>query len=212
MDKKSLKDCFSHTALQQGEKKAISFLRQGMIETEISYRELNQDSNRMANTLLDLGVKKGDRVVLYLPKSLVLVAAHLALQKIGAMSVPLNPGFTKSEMAYLLGDADATTVFSGTAQESIIKKIDPQLKTIDVDTERSYQELDFFRSASDKIPEVEIDQNDPGLIIYTSGTTGKPKGAILTHNNLVHDSRNIIKSRRTHSSNINGIKIFITSV
>jgi malonyl-CoA/methylmalonyl-CoA synthetase len=193
MSEKYFTDYFIHTALQKGEKKAISFLRQGKIETEISYRELNQDSNQLANTLLDWGVEKGDRIVLYLPKSLILVAAHLALQKIGAMAVPLNPGFTKSEMAYLLRDADPKIVLSGTAQDSTIKQIDPQLKTMGVDTEKPYQELDFFRSASDQIPIVEIDQKDPGLIIYTSGTTGKPKGAILTQKNMVHDANNIIK-------------------
>ena len=74
----SLRDCFLDSFLTRGEKKAISFLRDGAVETEISYRELNRDSNRMANAFLDLGVKKGDRVILYLPKSLAFVVAHLA--------------------------------------------------------------------------------------------------------------------------------------
>ena len=98
MNGKSLNDCFMDSSLAQGEKKAISFLREGMVETEISYKELNQDSNRMANTFLDIGVTKGDRVILYLQKSLAFIVAHLALQKIGAIGVPLNPGFKQSEM------------------------------------------------------------------------------------------------------------------
>ena len=110
MDGDSLKDCFMNTALNCGKKKSISFFRQGVIETELSYLELNNDSNRLANTFLDLGLKKGDRVILYLPKSLFFVVAHLALQKIGAIAVPLNPGFKKAEVSYLLQDADAKLV------------------------------------------------------------------------------------------------------
>jgi len=180
------------SSVAQGEKKAISFLREGMVETEISYKKLNQDSNRMANTFLDRGVTKGDRAILYLEKSLSFVTAHLALQKIGAIGVPLNPGFKQSEMEYLLGDTQAKLVLSGPEQEAIIKEIDPRLNTIVIHTERPYQDCDFFSSASDSMPRIEIKPEDPGLIIYTSGTTGKPKGAILTQGNLVHDARNII--------------------
>ncbi len=193
MGSKSLKDCFLDSFLIRGEKKAISFLRGGMLETEISYRELNQDSNRMANTFLDLGVKKGDRVILYLPKSLGFVVAHLALQKIGAIGVPLNPGFKQSEMVYLLEDAEAKLVLSGSEQEAIIKEIDPRLTTVVISTERPYQDLDFFRSSPESMPQVDIGPGDTALIIYTSGTTGKPKGAILTQKNLVHDARNITR-------------------
>jgi malonyl-CoA/methylmalonyl-CoA synthetase len=192
MSGKSLKDCFMESSVAQGEKKAISFLREGMVETEISYKKLNQDSNRMANTFLNRGVTKGDRVILYLEKSLAFTIAHCALQKIGAIGVPLNPGFKQSEMEYLLEDTQATLVLSGPEQEAIIKEIDPGLTTIVIHTERPYQDCNFFNSAPDSMPRIEIKPEDPGLIIYTSGTTGKPKGAILTQGNLVHDARNII--------------------
>jgi len=192
MSGKSLKDCFIDSFTAQGEKKAISFLREGMIETEISYKKLDQDSNRMANTFLERGVTKGDRVILFLPKSLSFVVVHLAIQKIGAIGVPLNPGFKQSEMEYLLEDTQAKLVLAGPEQESIIKEIDSRLQTIVIHTKRPYQECDFFSSASDIMPQIEIKPEDPGLIIYTSGTTGSPKGAILTQGNLVHDARNII--------------------
>jgi len=180
------------SSIAQGEKKAISFLREGMIETEISYKKLDQDSNRMANSFLERGVTKGDRVILYFQKSLAFIIAHLALQKIGAIGVPLNPGFKQSEMKYLLEDAQAKLVLSGPEQEAIVKEIDPRLQTIVIHTGRPYQDCDFFSSASDSMPQIEINPEDPGLIIYTSGTTGKPKGAILTQGNLVHDAQNII--------------------
>ena len=193
MSGKSLTDCFMESSVAQGEKNAISFLREGMIETEISYKKLDQDSSRMANNFLDRGVTKGDRVILYLEKSLAFIIAHCAIQKIGAIGVPVNPGFKQSEMEYLLEDTQATLVLSGPEQEAIIKKIDPRLTTIAIHTERPCQDCNFFSSASDSMPRIEIKPEDPGLIIYTSGTTGKPKGAILTQGNLVHDATNIIR-------------------
>jgi malonyl-CoA/methylmalonyl-CoA synthetase len=192
MDSESLQDCFTASFLKHEKRKAVTFLRDGEIESEISYRQLHQDSNRMARTFQDLGVAKTDRVILCIQKSLIFVIAHLALQKIGAIAVPLNPGFKKSEMDYLLQDADAKLILSEPDKSRLIKEIDPDLTTWIVDTQKPYQDIDFFRSAAEEFSRVEIKPHDPGLIIYTSGTTGKPKGAILTQKNLVHDAANII--------------------
>jgi len=193
MDGVSLRDCFVNTSLTCGEKTVISFLRGGIAETRISRSELNRDSSRAANAFVDLGVKKGDRIILYLEKSLAFVVAYLGLQKIGAVAVPLNPGFKGPEMSYLVNDAGAKLVLSGPAQEAIIREVDPRLTNLVINTELPYQDQDFFRSASDLMPRIDIGPEDPGLIIYTSGTTGKPKGAVLTQQNLVHDARNIVK-------------------
>jgi malonyl-CoA/methylmalonyl-CoA synthetase len=202
MGGESLKDCFSDSFSIHGDKKAISFLRGGIIETEISYRELNQDSSRMANAFLEMGVTKGDRVILYLPKSLGFIVAHLALQKIGAIAVPLNPGFKQSEMEYLYEDTEAKLVVAGSKQETIMRSIDPNLNIAVICTEKPYQDLDFFRSTSDTVAPKGIEPEDVGLIMYTSGTTGKPKGALLTHRNLVHDARNIINIWEIRESDV----------
>ena len=192
MDGKSLRDCFTASFLKQEQSKAVTFLRNGEIETGISYLQLHQDSNRMARTFQELGVAKKDRVILWIQKSLIFVIAHLALQKIGAIAVPLNPGFKKSELDYLLHDADPKLILAEPDKAALIKEIDSDLTTLIVDTRKPYQDIDFFRSAPEEPVRVKIEPDDPGLIIYTSGTTGKPKGAILTHKNLVHDAKNII--------------------
>ncbi len=93
MNNISLTECFTKSFLTREEKPALTFLRDGRVETQISYLELERDANRMANTFLALGVEKGDRAILFIPKSLIFVIAHLALQKLGAISVRLNPGF-----------------------------------------------------------------------------------------------------------------------
>jgi malonyl-CoA/methylmalonyl-CoA synthetase len=192
MGSDSLRECFTASFLNQEKKKAITFLRAGEIETEISYLQLHRDSNRMARTFQDLGVEKTDRVILCIQKSLTFVTAHLALQKIGAICVPLNPGFKKPELDYLLHDADPKLILCEPDKAGLITEIDSGLTPLIVDTQRPYQDIDFFRTAPEEYARIEIEPHDPGLIIYTSGTTGKPKGAILTHKNLVHDAKNVI--------------------
>jgi len=193
MRSESLGDCFTKSFLARREKPAITFLRDGRVETEITYLELERDKNRMAAVFQDLGVEKGDRVILFIPKSLIFVVAHLALQKIGAIAVPLNPGFKKSELEYLLNDAEAKIILSEPGSESLIREIDPSLINLIIDTRIPYQDIEVLHKASENFIPVEINPDDPGLIIYTSGTTGKPKGAVLTQKNLIHDARNIIK-------------------
>ncbi len=193
MGEESLGVCFTKSFLARKEKPAITFLRDGRVETEISYSELERDKNRMASVFQNLGVEKGDRILLLIPKSVIFVVAHLALQKIGAVTVPLNPGFKKAELAYLFKDAQARIVLSEPGQEAIIKEIDANIINLTVDTQKPYQEIDVLQKASEAFMPVEINSGDPAMIIYTSGTTGSPKGAILTQMNLIHDASNIIK-------------------
>jgi malonyl-CoA/methylmalonyl-CoA synthetase len=189
----SLTKCFTNSFLTRKDAPAITFLREGRVETGISYLELERDACRMANGLRELGVAKGDRVILFIPKSLIFVIAHLALQKLGAVAVPLNPGFKQSEMQYLLGDAQAKLILLDPEKESFIREIAPGLTSLVIDSQKPYQDIDVFHTAPEEFTPIEIGPDDPGLIIYTSGTTGKPKGAVLTSRNLVHDARNIIR-------------------
>ena len=188
----SLTDHLVDSFSNQGDKPAISFFRGKDLETRITYFQLDQDSNRMARILSDRGVRKGDRVILFIEKSLVFVTVHLAIQKLGAIAVPLNPGFKKTEMAYLLKDAEGRIVLTEPGNDALVKEIEPRQVTLILDSLQRYQDLHIFQSTATDQPAVEIKADDPGLIIYTSGTTGRPKGATLTHGNLVHDAKNII--------------------
>jgi malonyl-CoA/methylmalonyl-CoA synthetase len=95
-------------------------------------------------------------------------------------------------MDYLLHDADPKLILCEPDKSGLITEIDSSFTTLIVDTQRPYQDIDFFRSAPEEYARVEIEPDDSGLIIYTSGTTGKPKGAVLTQKNLVHDAKNVI--------------------
>jgi malonyl-CoA/methylmalonyl-CoA synthetase len=193
MGTETIKDWFEDVFSTRGDKTALVFLREGRAETELTYGELDRHANGCKAALLEAGVAKGDRVVLFLNKSVVFVIAHLAIQKIGAIAVPLNPGFKKAEMEYLLGDADPKLVITDTDKSEMVSQIVPHCRIIPVDTRKPYSEAAFFDPAASDTIGIDIMPEDPGLIIYTSGTTGHPKGAVLTHRNLVCDARNIIE-------------------
>ena len=184
---------FSDSFAARKGKPAITFFRDGRVETQISYIELEEHSNRMAAALQAMGVKKGDRVILFIHKSLAFVIAHLAIQKLGAISVPLNPGFKQTELQYLLSDARAKVILLDPEKKMPVSETAPELACLVVDSRKPYQDIDVCSTADSNFSPVDIGSDDPGLIIYTSGTTGKPKGAVLTSKNLVHDARNIIK-------------------
>lgn len=179
MGSTSLGECFRESFLARNQNPAITFLRDGRVETQLSYIELERDKNRMAAVFQNLGVEKGDRVILLISKSLILVIAHLALQGMGAISVPLNPGFKKSELEYLLQDAEAKIILAEPGKEALIREIDPNLTTLTIDNSIHYQDMEIFQRAAEEFRPVQIGSEDPALIIYTSGTTGSPKGTIL---------------------------------
>ena len=120
--------------------------------------------NQFANTLLGYwDAERADRVILFIRKSLVAVVAHFALHRIGAMAVPLNPGFKKSELEYLLGDADAGLIIVEPEKKPLLREIDPDAKLLEIATGRPYQDIDFFRSAPETAPAIDITPDDPGL-------------------------------------------------
>jgi malonyl-CoA/methylmalonyl-CoA synthetase len=174
-------------------KEAILFIRRGKLESQISYSHVYQISNQVARGLMEIGLKKGERVILFMPKSIEQVILHLGIQKVGAISVILNPGFRKDEMNFFLKDTGAKIVFVGKKEEALIRSIDGKRLTFFVDTETPFSEDKLFPESSDQIFDEEGGPHDPAILMYTSGTTGQPKGAILTQQNLIQDAKNIIQ-------------------
>jgi malonyl-CoA/methylmalonyl-CoA synthetase len=188
----SMAACFSECFEKHSSKTAITFLRGNGVETRMSFLDLDKSSNKMAHLFLKQGVKKSDNVVLLLDKSLIFVVAYIALQKIGAVSVPLNSGFKKTELTYLLSDAEPSLVLVDPDKSGIIKQIDSGLPCMVIDTTFPLQEMSLLKSFADELEKTDLNSDDPALIIYTSGTTGAPKGAVLTQKNIIHDIKNIL--------------------
>ncbi len=154
-------------------------------EKKITFSDLAADTLRLANIFQDLGIKKGDKVVLYHPNSLDLVYGYLACFYLGAVAVPLDYMLKEDELTSCIGHSEAKLVFARSKPDvsltkicqSLLKKV--QLLSCD---EGSFDAL--FKSTKTTLAPIEINDSDPALIMYTSGTTGAPKGILLNYRHL----------------------------
>jgi fatty-acyl-CoA synthase len=165
----------------------------------LTYSELETESHYIAAGLRQLGVKKGDRIAVSLPNWHEFIVVVFALAKLGAILIPFNTRFKSDEVGYIIKNSGAKAIFF----PEDFDKIDHYQQYLDLKNKigtlehligvrfegegiYSYQKLLEEGKALAFIAE-EIDhKEDTFLILYTSGTTGKPKGAMLTHKNLVH--------------------------
>ncbi|OWY64763.1 long-chain fatty acid--CoA ligase [cyanobacterium TDX16] len=160
--------------------------------TTFTYAELDRLANRVANGLRDLGVHRSDRIALFLPNIPEFIISYLGILKLGAIAVSLNAMLKSSEVKFILDDCGAKAVVTTADLVKNVPQADlPQLKhvliaegTAAVGT--SLAEL--MANASPSARGVEMDRYAPAAIVYTSGTTGFPKGATLSHGNLISNS------------------------
>ncbi len=164
-------------------------------EKKFTYEELNKRTDSFAKALKNLGIKKGDRIGILQKNSHCFLETLFACFKVGACAIPMNFRLHPDEVAYHLNDARAAAVvFSGEFNEalrSIAQKIthtrhhiclqNPLEGQLDYEQILSENETPFDQT-------VEVSDDDLAWLFYTSGTTGKPKGAMLTHSNLVATS------------------------
>jgi natural product biosynthesis luciferase-like monooxygenase protein len=147
----------------------------------LSYQELDNRANQLANLLLSKGLKPGERVAVSMERSLELMVALLAVLKAGGAYVPLDPTYPPERMKYVLSDAH---VFIILTQE----KLRPQVQSfarvvLAIDSDAEY---DALASCSQSRPRVAMSSESPAYVIYTSGSTGKPKGVVVDHRNVVN--------------------------
>ena len=157
-----------------------------------SYAELNDKTNQVANGLLSLGVRKGDRVALLMMNCHEFVTSFFAIAKIGAVIVPLNWRLVPDELEFIVKDAGATVLISGSEFDAAVSELHSRGNRTDVNhwvrvgnTDSSPSFVQPFDSIVNPQPttEPEITASDDDLlyIMYTSGTTGLPKGVMHTH-------------------------------
>lgn len=158
---------------------------------QISYRALEATILRTMALLRAKGVEPGDRVAIQLPKCLPFIYLHLAAMRLGAVSLPLNPGYPPRELAYFLADAEAKVLFADFgAREAALPLLAglPALKAcvfLDCHDDDQFETLVRVHTPTDLAAyPLPRDPDATCLMIYTSGTTGLPKGAELTHGNL----------------------------
>ena len=155
-----------------------------------SYERLLQHVRRLARVLRDAGVGCGDRVLVQAEKSPDLVALYLATLQIGAVYVPLNTTYTPREVEYFVTDADPSILVTGTANSTELPPGIPRF-TIGEDGDGSLRSL--VDNAEPDPTVSRVNAGDTAAILYTSGTTGQPKGAMLTHANLLSNAQALIE-------------------
>jgi len=161
---------------------------------EITYKEWNERANRAANAFAALGVKAGDRVGLLMMNSPEFLECFFGLARIGAVVVPLNWRLAPPEIVFIAKDAGLSTLVYGAEYAQMVVGIRSDLPArtyiaIGGETpgsDPSYAAL--LANASAEQPQPNGAGDDPLIIMFTAGTTGRPKGAVLTHNNLFYDS------------------------
>ncbi|SMD17305.1 acyl-CoA synthetase [Sporomusa malonica] len=153
----------------------------------LTYKDLNNRVNRLANALTMLGVTRGCRVASLLQNCNEILELLFACAKIGAIFSPLNFRLSEEELAYIFDDIKASVVICDAEFNEIIENVltgKPQISIITVGDQQRNQEYEsFIYGAPDNEPCVEIDVRDTHMIMYSSGTTGHPKGVMLSHEN-----------------------------
>jgi len=192
------------TAEEHPEKTAITYF-----EGEITYGELDALSDQFAVALAKLGVKKGDRVAIFLPNIPQFVIAYFGILKTGAVLTAISPLHREREVEYQLSDSEAETIIALDSLYPVVEKVWPKTKlkhAIVTSLEEyaskaavssskleqkpnvySFQEL--LKESTEKPPKVSINpKEDLAALQYTGGTTGTAKAAMLTHMNLVSNT------------------------
>jgi len=164
--------------------------------TRYTFDELKALSDRFANALRRNGVKRGDRVGIFLAQSVETALAHLAVYKCGAIAVPLFALFGPDALQYRLSDSGAValvTDLNGARKIASVRASLPELRSVfcvdaDADADAALQIKSFWselNASSTAFDAEDTLADDPAVIIYTSGTTGKPKGALHAHRVLL---------------------------
>lgn len=188
-------DNLRRTAERFPDRDALVVPHQGYRAT---YREFFEQTGRIARGLLVRGVKKGDRVGIWAPNRFEWVVVQYATARIGAILVTINPSYRTHELEYALKQSGVSTLvlargFRQTDYVEMVREVKPKCpelqRTVVIDDEWRELDADAIRLSEDELRhhEVELQFDEPINIQYTSGTTGFPKGATLSHHNVLNN-------------------------
>ena len=155
----------------------------------LTYAQLDESVSRVANCLAGLGVEKGERVALLLPNIPEFVFAYLGTQKLGAIAVSLNSLLKSDEVRFILEDSEPKVVVTTEgARANVPEDALGEGARVVIAEGESGNDLslhELMAQASSHASDAAMEPQDPAAILYTSGTTGFPKGATLSHGNVI---------------------------
>jgi len=157
---------------------------------EISYLEFNEIVNQISNYLIDINLLPGDRVAIQAEKNVIQLATYVATIKAGGVYLPLNTGYTLSELEYFFNDAKPKVIIVDDKIQNEVKNLVSysSVSILSLNLDETGSLIEQIKKYPKKFQSIKRNENDLAAILYTSGTTGKSKGAMLSHRNLVSNS------------------------
>ncbi len=167
-------------------------------EAVYSYAQLQARTESFRDYLYARGIRERDNVALFAKNSADFVISYMAIISLGAVVVPLNTMLTPREIAFILKDSRVKHVITDKELNLAGQYQDGQLPPEQLLTSRINQEVN--RATYPAAPEISVPETDPCVILYTSGTTGRPKGALLSHRNLISNVRSFTIATETSAA------------
>lgn len=152
-----------------------------------SYAQLQARTGSFRDYLYARGIREKDNVALFAKNSADFIFSYMAVVSLGAVVVPLNTMLTPREIAFILKDSRVKHIITDKKLDLAGQYQEGQLPPEQLLTSRIGQEVN--KATYPAAPEISVRETDPCVILYTSGTTGRPRGALLTHRNLVRNAR-----------------------
>jgi len=189
-------DNFDETVARFGDREALVDVAQGKRWT---YAQLQADVDRLARALLAVGVQTGDRVGIWAPNCSEWTTVQFATAKIGAILVNINPSYRSHELQYVLGQAGISTLvaaesFKSSDYRAMVEEVRDEVDGLHRVVYIGTSDWEELLAHADEVSGTELSgiqagltNTDPINIQYTSGTTGFPKGATLSHRNILNN-------------------------
>ncbi|HDK36482.1 MAG TPA: long-chain fatty acid--CoA ligase [Bacteroidetes bacterium] len=199
-----LNTSIEHSALSNYSRTAVIHA-----DRRYSYKEIYNSILNLACGLQKLGIGRGDRVAIMLPNIPLFPIAYYAILQIGAVVVPINTMFREPEIHYILEDSESLAII---IRDEILEEVGRAAEDIDScahiivlgeNLPGEAVDLNELLDEANLNPEgVRVTPDDPAVILYTSGTTGRPRGAVLSHGNLVSNARASVQIGQISSKDV----------
>ncbi len=181
---------------------------------QISFENFVQQTDLFANVFRYTGLKKGDRVLLKVKKSPQALAVYAACVQTGTVLVPLNPAYTKNELTYFIEDATPSLIICDQSEQQQIERLiaESNIRLLTLNDDGSGSLMTYAAEVLNDHQVIPCSGDDLVALLYTSGTTGRPKGAMLSHANLLSNAQSLSKCWQfsSHDLLLHALPIFHT--
>jgi len=168
-EEKTLQEIFEQTVKINGDHTALI-----AIDKTLSYAELNTSANKIANALIEKGIKPEDKVAFLLPRDSRLICTIFGIIKSGGAFIPVDPEYPAERIKHVLEDSEAKFI------------ITTERNQVELNVNNGLVVDELLENEDEHNPMVEVNSTNLCYIIYTSGSTGKPKGVMIEHRNIVN--------------------------